>query len=227
MSEQVIGKIFDTQIGWIAQMMSFLETQFKGNCELILYDLSRTGSSAVLDYRNNRSSKMKCFPERSVESIIEKSKGGDIFNVITSVGSQVIKSSTLFFRDSGGAIHYALCVNLDITCFVKCNELLDSFTCANSTRNHSGESMPHDVAGFLDNLIQEANNYVGKDPSDMNKDERFLFLTYLDAHGAFQISKSSVLVSDLLKISKFTLYSDLDRIRNLRLNKDSSISYPI
>lgn len=228
MSETMAGEgKIEANLGWIRQVMSFLESQFKGNCELILYDLTRTGSSAVLDYRSDRNCEVSCFPERQVGTIIEKSKEGDCYNEITSVGSQIIKSSTLYFRDSDGTARYALCVHLDITCAVRFHEFLDSFIGADSARSHSDESAPHDVAGFLDDLIQQANKYVGKNPSEMNKDERFLFLAYLDNHGAFLISKSSVLISDLLGISKFTLYSDLDRIRNQRLNKDSSGAYPM
>jgi len=40
-----------------------------------------------------------------------------------------------------------------------------------------------------------------------------MFLEYLYKKGAFQISKSNMRVCEVLGISKFTLYNDLETIR--------------
>ncbi|MGP1418306.1 MAG: helix-turn-helix domain-containing protein [Sphaerochaetaceae bacterium] len=196
------------------QMMNLLESQFFEDCELILYDFSG-GAASIVEYCNNRQCRMACLPDQTPESIAQRANGGDVFNEIRMAsGGHVIKTSIIFFHEDSGSLCGALCLNHDITELVNFNRLLGAFSGArNSSTESEAACHPQDVAGFLDCLIREAQRYVGKKPSDLNKDERFSFLEYLDSHGAFQISKSSVIISDLLGISKFTLYSDLDRIR--------------
>ena len=69
------------------------------------------------------------------------------------------------------------------------------------------------MGSLLEYLIRQAQSAVGKPPCELNREERLRFLQYLDEKGAFQISKSSVHVCEVLGISKFTLYSDLEIIR--------------
>ncbi len=204
---------------WGSQILDLLESQFFKECELILYGFSDK-SSTILDYRNNRACKMPFIPEQTPDIVRGKAKDGDSFNEVRSLSSDcVVKTSIIFLHDSSGDLFGAICLNQDVTELIRFNNLLGTFSCAESISckaKADGETL--DVSSLLDRLIQEAKSHVGKDLSNLNKDERFSFLEYLDRHGAFQISKSSVIISDLLEISKFTLYNDLDKIRSLRAN---------
>ena len=50
--------------------------------------------------------------------------------------------------------------------------------------------------------------------SVLTRQERLVALKYLDEHGAMQIAKSYVRLCEFFGISKFTLYSQLDEVRN-------------
>nr|WP_252894516.1 helix-turn-helix domain-containing protein [Veillonella denticariosi] len=47
----------------------------------------------------------------------------------------------------------------------------------------------------------------------MNKTERLKAIAYLNDKGAFLISKSSEKIAEYFNISKFTLYSDLNAVK--------------
>ena len=64
---------------------------------------------------------------------------------------------------------------------------------------------------LLDLLIEQAIAKVGKPVALMNKDDKIAVVQYLNNAGAFLITKSGDKVSSLLGISKFTLYSYIDK----------------
>ena len=80
---------------------------------------------------------------------------------------------------------------------------------------HDGAGSPqritHNVTELLDLLIEQAIAKVGKPVAMMNKDDKIAVVQYLNNAGAFLITKSGDKVSSLLGISKFTLYSYMDK----------------
>ena len=64
---------------------------------------------------------------------------------------------------------------------------------------------------LLDLLIEQAIAKVGKPVALMNKEDKTAVVQYLNNAGAFLITKSGDKVSSLLGISKFTLYSYMDK----------------
>ena len=69
------------------------------------------------------------------------------------------------------------------------------------------------VSELLDDLLLEAERLVGKPGPLMSKVERLKAITYLNEKGAFLISKSSEKIAEYFNISKFTLYSDLNTVK--------------
>ena len=65
----------------------------------------------------------------------------------------------------------------------------------------------------LDDLLLDIERIVGKPGPLMNKVERLKAITYLNEKGAFLISKSSEKIAEYFNISKFTLYSDLNTVK--------------
>ena len=73
------------------------------------------------------------------------------------------------------------------------------------------QTITHNVTELLDMLIDQAVARVGKPVALMTKDDKVAVVQYLNNAGAFLITKSGDKVSSLLGISKFTLYSYMDK----------------
>ena len=75
----------------------------------------------------------------------------------------------------------------------------------------SPQKITHNVTELLDMLIEQAIARIGKPVALMTKDDKVAVVQYLNNAGAFLITKSGDKVSSLLGISKFTLYSYMDK----------------
>ncbi|NLO85798.1 MAG: transcriptional regulator [Clostridiales bacterium] len=198
----------------LKQIMTLIEYQFGSNCEVVLHDLTGDYEHTIVDIRNGHITNRKvggCGSDLGLEVLGGNVIDGNRYNYITtSPDGKILRSSSIYFNDDQGHVIGSLCVNLDITETLRFNSFLQNY---NRFDNVQNEFFAKDVNGLLEYLIQQAKQNIGREPQDMDKKERVEFLKYLDQHGAFQISKSSVYICELLSISKFTLYNDLEQIR--------------
>jgi predicted transcriptional regulator YheO len=132
----------------------------------------------------------------------------------------VLRSSSIYFRGDNNEVIGALCVNLDITQSLQCEEFLRQFNQFSPERKTTGddrepvkEIFANSVQELLEYLIGEALVQVGKAASQMNRADKLMFIRFLDQKGAFLITRSGDMVCDFLKISKYTLYRYLDITR--------------
>ena len=131
---------------------------------------------------------------------------------------RILKSSTFYIRDDNGAISYIFALNYDITSLIAAHTAVQSLI---TTRDENGNEMSitgdapqtitHNVTDLLDLLIEQAVKKVGKPVALMTKDDKVAIVRYLSDAGAFLITKSGDKVSSFLGISKFTLYSYMDK----------------
>ena len=198
----------------LQQIMTLIEQQFGTNCEAVLHDLTGDYDHTIIDIRNGHVTNRAlggCGSNLGLEVLSGNDVEGNRFNYITTTpNGKILRSSSIYFRNDEDKVIGSLCVNLDITETLKFGNFLQQY---NSFQGTNNEFFAQDVDSLLVYLVQQAQSYIGKDPSKMNKEERLTFLKYLDEHGAFRISKSSIQICKILGISKFTLYSDLDKIR--------------
>lgn len=116
------------------------------------------------------------------------------------------RSSFLPLEDGAGRLCAGLLINEDITALCEAEQLL-----ARCDPHLAAENLH--VGELLDVLLQEAAHEVGKPFEAMDKPEKQRVIAFLDAHGAFRVTKSGQVVCDALKISKYTLYNYLDATR--------------
>ena len=126
---------------------------------------------------------------------------------------RILKSSTMYIRDDNGNIAYLLGINQDITEFVMMHRSLESLIGIDQAETGTVEKITTSVSELLDDLLLEAERLVGKPGPLMNKVERLKAISYLNEKGAFLISKSSEKIAEYFNISKFTLYSDLNTVK--------------
>lgn len=207
-------KKLQDEAGLFNQLLTLLEMQFGKNCEVVLHDLTGDYNHSIIDIRNGHITNRQvggCGSNLGLEILNGSVVDGDRFNYITNTqDGKVLRSSSIYLKDSFGNVIGSLCVNLDITETLRFDEFLRQYNQYDAVQS---EFFAQDVNSLLEYLIQQAQGFVGKPPRELSKEERLIFLRYLYKKGAFQISKSSVHICEVLGISKFTLYNDLEMIR--------------
>ena len=130
---------------------------------------------------------------------------------------RILKSSTLYIRNEEGKIIYIFSMNYDITTLLAAENSIRGLVqtepedSPGEDASDSPQRITHNVTELLDLLIEQAIARVGKPVAMMNKDDKVAVVQYLNNAGAFLITKSGDKVSSLLGISKFTLYSYMDK----------------
>ena len=144
---------------------------------------------------------------------MRESIDGDRLNYVTTTSDgKILRSSSMYIRNSEGKVIGSLCINLDITESIQFESFLKQYN--KFELNDQPEYFATNVESLLDYLIQQATALTNKDPKELTKSERLDFLSFLDEKGAMQISKSGDRICKVLGISKFTLYNDLEIIRS-------------
>ena len=138
---------------------------------------------------------------------------------------QFYKSFTTLIPDENGKIIGAVCVNLDVSDFLNAQRALHAFVQYPMTHHAPMSDKDALATKNVDDILQyymnQAELLVGKPMGLMNKAEKIRALDYLDQKGVFKISKTSVLLCETLKVSKYTLYNYLEEARSSRGDKES------
>lgn len=213
--------IYDNWALW-QQLLNMMEQQFGPRCEIILHDLTRDYAHTIVDIRNGHITGRKigdCGSNLGLEVLRGTVQNGDRYNyVVHTPDGKILRSSTMFLHDDEGNVIGSLCVNLDITQSVAFEGLLHQFNgyTPGAEAEPRKETFDGDVNGVLEFLLQQAADLAGKPAEDLTREEKIRFVGYLDAKGAFLVTKSSDRVCEYLKISRFTLYNYLDLVRGKR-----------
>ena len=209
-------KHIDDEMGMFKQLLNLIAAQFGSKCEVVLHDLEKDYSSTIVDIRNGHITNRKiggCGSNLGLEVLSGSVIDGDRFNYVTTTSDgKILRSSSMYIRNSEGKVIGSLCINLDITESIQFEGFLKQYN--KFELNDQPEYFATNVESLLDYLIQQATALTNKDPKELTKSERLDFLSFLDEKGAMQISKSGDRICKVLGISKFTLYNDLEIIRS-------------
>lgn len=201
------GKLFDA-------LLTLIATQFGSTCEVVLHDLTNEYNHTIVDIRNGHITNRQvggCGSNLGLEVLNGNLVDGNRYNYVTTTpAGKILRSSSIYIENDEGKVIGSICINLDITDTIQFEGFLKQY---NHFEVSQGEFFAQDVNSLMDYLIQQAQNLVGKEPEEMNREERISFISFLDKKGAFQISKSSNRICEVLGISKFTLYNYLETIR--------------
>ena len=201
-------------LAFYEQLMKMLEQQLGYDSEIVLHDLTGDYNHTIVAIRNGHITQRSiggCGTNLGLEVL--KGKIGDQYNYITHTkDGKTLRSSSMYIRNDEGQVVGALCINTDITDYLKVVEKLKQLT--NNKEEQVEEFFSGNVGDLLDDLINRAIANVNLPVDAMNRKEKIACIKFLEEKGAFQISKSGERVCDVLHISKYSLYSYLDKIRN-------------
>lgn len=212
----------DPKLEFLKQLAHGLAVQFGSSCEVVIHDLTREDlEQSIVHIENGHVSKRQKGDGPSgivLETLrSDPSELTDKLSYLTKTeDGRILKSSTMYIRNEEGRVIYIFSLNYDITSLLTAETALHSLiqTGENGRQKENSDApqkITHNVTELLDQLIEQAISRVGKPVALMNKDDKVSVVQFLNNAGAFLITKSGDKVASLLGISKFTLYSYMDK----------------
>ncbi|OUP85727.1 hypothetical protein B5F07_03420 [Lachnoclostridium sp. An169] len=210
------------QLDFLKQLAHGLAVQFGPSCEVVIHDLSGKDLDKSIVYIENGEVSNRHTGDGPSGIVLETlrsdpAKVRDRLAYLTKTADgRILKSSTMYIRDELGNIAYIFSLNYDITALLTVESALRDLTHTepadpSERETDAPRTITHNVTELLDQLIEQAIARVGKPVALMNKDDKVAVVQYLNNAGAFLITKSGDKISSLLGISKFTLYSYMDK----------------
>jgi len=198
------------------QLLDMLSNHLDFDSEIVLHDLTGDYDHTIISIRNGHITGRKvgdCGTNLGLEVL--KGVSGDKYNYVThSKDGKILRSSSMYIKNDDGKVIGALCINTNITPYIQVIEILKQFTLEQGQQIE--ELFNGNIKDLLQDLIKNAIDSVGVPVEKMKRKEKILCIKYLEEKGAFQITKSSESVCEILKISRYTLYNYLDKIRNAK-----------
>lgn len=201
----------------LKKIMKLIAQTFGNKCEVVLHEWANGYEHSIIAIENGHVTGRKvgdCGSNLGLEIMRGSVQEGDSFNYVTRTNDgKILKSSTIYLKDEDNTVCGALCVNIDITHLLQGQEEVNTFI---GDLNPSSQSEFHakDVNELTDYLLNQAISNVGIPVKDMTKENKIEVIRFLDQKGLFLITKSGNKTCKILNISKYTLYSYLDIVRN-------------
>lgn len=217
------GEAMEQILHFLKQLAHGLAAQFGNSCEVVIHDLTKKDLDKSIVYIENGHVSNRHTGDGPSGIVLEtlRSDPGRLKDKLAYLtrtdDGRILKSSTLYIRNEEGKIIYIFSMNYDITTLLAAENSIRGLVQTEPEDSHgedasdSPQRITHNVTELLDLLIEQAIARVGKPVAMMNKDDKVAVVQYLNNAGAFLITKSGDKVSSLLGISKFTLYSYMDK----------------
>jgi predicted transcriptional regulator YheO len=202
--------------GNLISIADTISEMFGRNCEVAVHDL-RTPEKSLIHIAGDITHRKSGAPItdlvlNALKKYKDNAKNIVGYRSITKDG-RILRSSTSFVRDKKGKIIGAFCVNFDITEFLGTYNVFKDLL-EKGSEDERNETFAKNLNETIETLTQEAIISFGKQPSSFTSDEKIKFVSYLDEKGAFLIKGSVEYVASILGLSKFTIYSYLQKVRS-------------
>lgn len=127
-----------------------------------------------------------------------------------------LKSSTYFIRDDNDKVRGMLCINIDVSKYVKVRDLLNSLIGskhniedANKNKDLS-ENFTSSIEELIDSMIENSIGSKSIPPNRMTAEEKKDITKKLDKRGVFLLKNSVSKVAKKLQTSEATIYRYLN-----------------
>lgn len=195
--------------------------QFGEGCEVVIHDLKAKDPDHSIVWIENghvTGRKVGDGPSHVVLEALHADAGkiDDRLSYLTKTASgKVLKSSTIFIRDTAGDLSGIFAINFDITMLRAAQGTIQWICGVEPTAPSEPEPIVRNIADLLDDLLAQSVALVGTPVPLMSKDDKVRAIRYLNDAGAFLITKSGPKVCKYFGISKYTLYSYLDEAKTM------------
>ena len=192
-----------------------IAAQFGPNCEVVVHDLSQHPDHTIVAIENGHVSGRKVGDGAS-NVVLERMEHQDreardhLSYLTRTPDGKVLKSSTIYIRNSRGKVTAILAINFDISALMMAAGAVRDFIAVREPQQTEPEKIVN-INDVLEELIQQSVALVGKPAALMNKEDKIKAIRFLNENGAFLVTRSGEKVAKYFGISKYTLYSYLDK----------------
>ena len=201
---------------------------FGEDVEVVLHDL-RHPQNSVLYVANSRvtgrtvGESFQYLISKALE--VSESDKSILANYYFEQNGRKIRSSSLFIRDDDGELVGALCINIDTTRAIAQAKWLESLLPGlQLSMSRDDKIEDQQSSGQTDDILQTVNALIDRileeNPNPKNREERLQLIRFMETRGVFLVKGALDRVAEKLKMSKVTLYADLDEVR--KKNENSS-----
>ncbi|MCC4723305.1 transcriptional regulator [Salinicoccus sp. RF5] len=192
---------------------------FGPNCEVVIHDLTHPQNSVMFTVNNHVTGREV---GQSFDHLVKTVLQDEDFKedhlsgyTFTTEDGRLIRSSTSLIRDSERKVIGAYCVNFDVDALNRMQQFMDDFLPAQADAQVEKDEADEDlenVEEIVDQLIQQIIK-TSVHPA-MKRHEKVELIRFMEEKGIFLMKGSVEKVASLLGISKVTVYSYLDEIKN-------------
>ena len=192
-----------------------IAAQFGPNCEVVVHDLSQHPDHTIVAIENGHVSGRKVGDGAS-NVVLERMEHQDreaqdhLSYLTRTPDGKVLKSSTIYIRNGRGRVTAILAINFDISALMMAAGAVRDFISVQEPQQAEPEKIVN-INNVLEELIQQSVALVGKPAALMNKEDKIKAIRFLNENGAFLVTRSGEKVAKYFGISKYTLYSYLDK----------------
>ena len=192
-----------------------IAAKFGPNCEVVVHDLSQHPDHTIVAIENGHVSGRKVGDGAS-NVVLERMEHQDreardhLSYLTRTPDGKVLKSSTIYIRNSRGKVTAILAINFDISALMMAAGAVRDFISVQEPQQAEPEKIVN-INNVLEELIQQSVALVGKPAALMNKEDKIKAIRFLNENGAFLVTRSGEKVAKYFGISKYTLYSYLDK----------------
>ncbi|MCL6573773.1 MAG: helix-turn-helix transcriptional regulator [Bacillus sp. (in: Bacteria)] len=190
---------------------------FGPNCEVVIHDLTNPQASVMFTVNNHVTGREI---GQSFDHLVKTVLRSEDFKedylagyTFVTEDKRTIRSSTSLIRDSKQKVIGAFCINFDVEPLNQMQQFMSTFLPTQVQENVTkSDDDIENVEGIVDQLIQQIiQNSVHP---VMKRHEKIELIRFMDEKGIFLLKGSVEKVASLLGISKVTVYSYLDEIKN-------------
>lgn len=209
-----------TTLDRLKQLAHGIAMQFGSGCEVVIHNVKASeieGSIVCIENGEISERKVGDGPSHVVLDALKHVDGKleDRYSYLTKTkDGRIFRSTTMYIRDDNDELAYVCGINFDITDFLNLQSAVNNIVNNTNVQDKPVERITTSVSDLLDDLVEHAETLVGKPAAAMNKNERMTAIKYLNDAGAFLISKSTDKIAEYFGVSKFTLYSDINTVKD-------------
>ncbi|MBU3188866.1 helix-turn-helix transcriptional regulator [Clostridium bowmanii] len=205
----------DCNLDFLKRLAKGISVQFGRNCEVVIHDISSDHVDYPIIFIENghvthrdtstSASRIVLNALKHVSTSLE-----DKLNYTTKThDGKILKSSTIYIRDSENKPTGIFSINYDITELTIAKNCIDSLTSYKEDIDEANQ-IPQNVNQLLDDLLDESVKKIGKPVALMSKEEKIQAIQFLNEAGAFLITKAGDKTANFFGISKYSIYNYID-----------------
>ncbi|MFC0627593.1 helix-turn-helix transcriptional regulator [Kribbella deserti] len=186
-----------------------LGKMFPGVCEVVLHDLRRP-DNAIRVIENNLSGRAVGAP--ATELGLARVEDPDYPSVIQNYPNRFpdgrpAKSTSIGLKNSAGVYVAAICLNLDVSLFSTVARALGNLVQTDSPEQPLTENLRARTTGELRSVVEEFAAARGRMPRDLEVADRKELLRSLKEQGFLEVKHSVPALTEILGISRATVYN--------------------